>query len=361
MSYWRIGLDFRPRQPVTYQFSTRNVSEEERFDAWAADCSSFSELYRVDSIETPFDLESRVTVLGPFAIPEKRWLNSEHSVEFGMRRSQQRIRRDGLDYYFLQLQLSETRLAVHPNKNGRMFRAGPGDMFLIDEAQPMDVRVTAGDSICLMIQRDLMRGSLSLLHMNVLTGGLTEFLADYLRVLHDRLPNVTANDAPRLIDATTAVLRACLQPRADAMAEARTELDALMIRRVKRYIDDNLFDPNLNVDRICKAVGIARSSLYQLFESSGGIARTIRLRRLRHAHDFLTNTSALRTSVAQVAWRHGFEDAKYFSRCFKEEFGYTPREAREARLSGGMRPVHNDSHQPPETGLSDWMTAFVTC
>ncbi|WP_156954325.1 helix-turn-helix domain-containing protein [Paraburkholderia acidipaludis] len=352
-------MESRSRQPVTYQFSTLHAPPEERFDAWAADCGSFAELYRVDQNEASFDLESHVTVLGPFAFPKKRWLNSDHSVTFGMRRPQRRIRRDGLDYYFLQLQLSEARVAVNPDRKARHLRAGPGDLFLVDEALPMDVQVTSGDSLCLMIQRDVMRGSLSHYHMSVLKSGLAGFLADYLKVLHDRLRDIDASDAPRLIDATTAVLRACLQTHPDAIAEARTELDELMIRRVKRYIDDNLFDPNLNVDRICKAVGIARSSLYQLFESAGGIARTVRHRRLRHAHDVLASTNASRVSIAQVAWRHGFEDAKHFSRCFKEQFGYTPSEAREARLYGNPRAVHDDAQPVHAAGRSNWMNAFV--
>lgn len=29
---------------------------------------------------------------------------------------------------------------------------------------------------------------------------------------------------------------------------------------------------------------------------------------------------------ADIAWRHGFTDEKYFYRIFKAEFGHTPRE-----------------------------------
>ena len=48
-----------------------------------------------------------------------------------------------------------------------------------------------------------------------------------------------AADAPRLIDATTAVLRACLQPHPDALAEATTELDELM----KKWQGEKPYDP----------------------------------------------------------------------------------------------------------------------
>ena len=80
-------------------------------------------------------------------------------------------------------------------------------------------------------------------------------------------------------------------------------------------------------------VGMSRSNLYRLFEDTGGIARYIQHERLLEAGAILADPASTQT-VSVIAEDLCFADASGFSRAFKREFGYTPREARHAALSG---------------------------
>ena len=80
-------------------------------------------------------------------------------------------------------------------------------------------------------------------------------------------------------------------------------------------------------------VGMSRSNLYRLFEDTGGIARYIQHQRLLEARAILAESASSQT-VSMIAEDLCFADASGFSRAFKREFGYTPREARYSALSG---------------------------
>jgi len=58
------------------------------------------------------------------------------------------------------------------------------------------------------------------------------------------------------------------------------------------------------------------------------ILRFIRNIRLKHSVQMLTNNMG---NISEIAFAVGFNDPKYFSRCFKIEFGMTPKEYQESK------------------------------
>lgn len=78
---------------------------------------------------------------------------------------------------------------------------------------------------------------------------------------------------------------------------------------------------------MCRALGISRTRLYQLFEASGGVLNYIRKRRLLQAYADLSN-SADHRPISEIAEAAGFEVAANFTRAFIHEFGLSPREIR---------------------------------
>jgi len=83
-------------------------------------------------------------------------------------------------------------------------------------------------------------------------------------------------------------------------------------------------DPDLDVNMFCQAMGMSKTLLNTHLQESFGqsIAQLIRTYRLAVAKEMLENGNGM--TVSEVAYEVGFNDPKYFTRCFSKEFGVTP-------------------------------------
>ena len=90
-----------------------------------------------------------------------------------------------------------------------------------------------------------------------------------------------------------------------------------------QYIEKNLGDAELTVERLCREMHVSRSVLQRRFLKHLGVTpnRYIVKSRLNRALNML---AAGDMSVRSVAYTCGFSDEKYFSRVFKRAFGYPP-------------------------------------
>ncbi len=116
-------------------------------------------------------------------------------------------------------------------------------------------------------------------------------------------------------------------PAADTSAEApliRSERDRKFREIVDKKIESNMDNPDLMVDDLAQATGYGRSQFYgKMMEVTGTTPKDyIRTKRMARAAELLR--SGEMTTVAEVAYKVGFSDALYFSRCFKQHFGVTP-------------------------------------
>ena len=110
--------------------------------------------------------------------------------------------------------------------------------------------------------------------------------------------------------------------------EVKGNNDALM-DRIMKSINQNLADPDFNVERLAEDVGISRAQLHRKMKemtgiSTGDFIRNIRLEqagRLIREH---------KINVTQVAYTVGFNNQSHFSTIFKKHFGLTPTEYAES-------------------------------
>lgn len=102
-------------------------------------------------------------------------------------------------------------------------------------------------------------------------------------------------------------------------------MDQEFLKDVVDYIEKNISDINLNVDNLAQDLNLSRSTLYRKIKSltDQSPVEFIRNIRLKHASAMLINESI---NISEVAYAVGFSDPKYFSKCFKTEFGLTPSE-----------------------------------
>lgn len=162
----------------------------------------------------------------------------------------------------------------------------------------------------------------------------TQFLMDYMLALFRQLPNLRNADVGHIDVAITNLLAACLVPSRDHTANAQRPIEAVILSRASRVIEEHLADPALTPNLICREIGVSRSRLYRIFEPIGGISSYVRRERLRKTRDALENSSD-RRPIFTIAEQWGFWDPSTYSRMFKKEFGVSPSDAR----AGGFRGV----------------------
>lgn len=83
-------------------------------------------------------------------------------------------------------------------------------------------------------------------------------------------------------------------------------------------------NPDLDVNAFCQAMGVSKTLLNNKLQDAFGqsIGHFIRTYRLAVAKEMLE--SGTDATVAEVAYEVGFNDPKYFTRCFNKEFGMPP-------------------------------------
>ena len=97
------------------------------------------------------------------------------------------------------------------------------------------------------------------------------------------------------------------------------------LKRVIQIVEDEMADPNFNIENFADTVGMSRTAFYKKFKSLTGLVpvefvRDMRLKRGKQLLDAGEN------NMSQVAYSIGFNDAKYFGKCFRKQYNMSPSE-----------------------------------
>lgn len=103
--------------------------------------------------------------------------------------------------------------------------------------------------------------------------------------------------------------------------------DEAFMRRLTSFIEENMQDSNIGVADIAQATATSRSGLNRRMHQLLGVtpADFLREARMKRACQMLKTSGQ---STSDIAYACGFSDPKYFSRCFKQSIGMTPKEYR---------------------------------
>lgn len=113
----------------------------------------------------------------------------------------------------------------------------------------------------------------------------------------------------------------------DVFAEARelvnTDRDKEFLDGLIGIIEENMEDEELDVDMICRKIGMSRTKLYGKVKGVTGqaIGEFVRVLRLKKAAKILVSEDV---SIQEVMFRVGIQSQSYFTKSFKKEFGKTP-------------------------------------
>jgi len=95
-------------------------------------------------------------------------------------------------------------------------------------------------------------------------------------------------------------------------------------RRALALVDSRLCDPALGTASIATELGLSVRTVQNLFAAMGTTPTAHILdRRLERAAERLMADPDM--TVTEAAFDHGFSDAGYFTRCFRQKFGVPPR------------------------------------
>ncbi len=99
------------------------------------------------------------------------------------------------------------------------------------------------------------------------------------------------------------------------------------LTRVWAGVDAHLDDERYDIGQLCQDLAMSRMQLHRKLTALGApsAALFVRAQRLARARDLLKTTDL---TVAEVAFRTGFSDPAYFTRCFREAFGESPSDWR---------------------------------
>ena len=102
-----------------------------------------------------------------------------------------------------------------------------------------------------------------------------------------------------------------------------SQLDKEFLDKVMKVIEEELSDSEFSINDFCRMLGMSRTSVYNKIKTLTGQGPNdfIRIVRLNKAKELLVSR---KYSIGEVANMVGFSDPKYFSTCFKKQFGTSP-------------------------------------
>lgn len=112
-------------------------------------------------------------------------------------------------------------------------------------------------------------------------------------------------------------------PEPDAATWVESAEDAAFLKRVLSYIEENIANPEANIDSMAEASAVSRATLNRRLRSLMGIsaARLLLDARMKRAHALMAGGTM---TTAEVAEACGYADPRYFARIYRKHCNENP-------------------------------------
>lgn len=190
-----------------------------------------------------------------------------------------------------------------------------------------------GDELCHILKNDIETSHIPIILLtalnndrNIIEGlktGADEYIVKpfNIGILRATIANILTNRS--LLRHKYANLELAEDENEEVCINCSSDLDWKFISSVKKNIEENLDNPNFNVDVLANLLNMSRTSFYNKIKAltDQGPGEFIRLVRLKRSAQLLKEHQHSITEIAELA---GFSDAKYFREVFKKHFGCSP-------------------------------------
>jgi AraC-like DNA-binding protein len=113
---------------------------------------------------------------------------------------------------------------------------------------------------------------------------------------------------------------------------AEVNINSRRIEKVYQYMNEH-FDRSIGLSEVAKIAGMTEVSFSRFFKNRTGVTFIDSLNEIRlgHASRMLIDTTH---SIAEIAYKSGFNNISNFNRLFKKKKNCTPKEFRESYITG---------------------------
>jgi AraC-like DNA-binding protein len=312
--------------PRILQFSTDGIPEGDRTAFWREHYGHV--MLRVDIEPAPdmlFEASSRCLSLPGLLLME----GSSSPVKIS--RGGQYLA-DGNDDVVLAINRSGS---VVVNSNGREQSLGDGEAIVLSGGEAASFhRTSLGRSFALRVPRTMFESTVvslddALMRPISSDRGALKLMEDYARWLLNagnidhQLLNISVRHIQDLLALT-------IGPTADFADTARTRgLRAARLKLAKSFIVAHSSRRDLSVSAVATSLSVTPRYVQRLFEADGTtFSEFLTGQRLARARRLLCEPSSSPTAISTIAYDVGFGDLSYFNRCFRRQYGVTPREVR---------------------------------
>lgn len=249
--------------------------------------------------------------------------------------TREHIRRSTNAYFILSQQVGGAGAVF---QDGREAVLRPGDLALYDSTRPYELRFAEPmRQRIVRIPQHLMINRLAQVEQLTARPVRTEsplghlcsdFITSSFAVI-GRSAAAGSTVSGTLLDLLCAALR---EGYASERLESAVSAHVLR-RRIAQYIDANLSDPDLSVERIAQAMRLSSRYIHMLMkEVDSTPGRLIWSRRLERCAQALADPANASVPVAQIAYAWGYKDAAHFTRSFRSRFDMAPGDYRRRAL-----------------------------
>jgi AraC-like DNA-binding protein len=224
-------------------------------------------------------------------------------------------------------------------QDGRETTIHPGEFAIYDTTRPYELRFNSDfTQTIFQIPRDMLHRKIadleSLTAIKFTSGRPLEKLAyDFVAAISQIADQVDQEAGARLSEQALDLIAMAMNERRGSNALSSSTHRSALRFRLKSYIQSHLHDPELSLVRAAAALGISTRYVNDLLsDDRTSFQRYVLLRRLEQCERELSSPRHAHRHVGEIAFGWGFNELSHFGRVFREQYGVSPRDWRQAKL-----------------------------
>lgn len=214
------------------------------------------------------------------------------------------------------------------SQNDRQVKHQTGDILIYDSAKPYCFNYSnAYKSMLLKLPRPLVQSKTS--HIDQLGGTIVNCQSVYGKLIKSLMQetltiasSVKLSQQNEFILPTLEMLTTAIQRSSERTTDTA---HSKRLSKIKTYIHRHITDEELSINSIATENNVSLRTLSRLFAEIGETPRNwLQMQRLSFAYEALATRKV--SNVTQAALTFGYKDLSHFSRTFKKQYGFSPKE-----------------------------------